>query len=173
MSNVHILLISPTNIHNTLFLNRRDGKPGSLFWFTFPYRSDDMALIDAPRMPRMPTSTSRTVLNFLLPNFASSMSISTKSSPLPSPFPTPRNLVSLSPLVEGQGQVPRKFLSSKKILLVDDTPSIIKMVGRLLKVTPPSPPPNPIIPPPFLPPPPNPSLPPPPTPFIPPPPPSL
>ena len=45
-----------------------------------------------------------------------------------SAFPSPR-CVSVASLVEGQS--PDNHLS-KKILLIDDTPSIIKVVGRLL-----------------------------------------
>ena len=119
-------------------LNRCVGQPGSLFWFTFPYRSDDTALSSARRMPRLRPSTSRTVLSSLLPNITTTtLFLNTPlSTPLPSAFPTPRAPTMVLPtLVDGQGQEVRKSLPSKKILLVDDTPSIIKVIGRLLQVT--------------------------------------
>ena len=105
-------------------MERRDGRPGSLFWFTFPYRSDDTALTNvSSRMQSRKTSN--------LPNVTMSLSsiletsLSPQGDPPPSAFLTPRTTSSLDE-VQPNG-------ASKKILLLDDTPSIIKVVGRLLQ----------------------------------------
>ena len=137
--------------YQSLCPNRRDGQPGSLFWFTFPYRSDDTALTSAPTstMPRMPTSTSRIILSSLLPNFTSSFS--SMDCPLSSLNPANIPVYTLSTAVPPSAFSPplsvrESSSASKKILLVDDTPSIIKVVGRLLQVFDiipfPSPPPS-------------------------------
>ena len=140
---------------NTPISDRRDGRPGSLFWFTFPYRNDDTALSSRSRLPRLRTVTSGTGLGSFLPQLTSSMSLPTSNTPLLSPLSSGFHTARSAPLRgdgqghglglglglgrgQGQGQRLGKLLPSKRILLIDDTPSIIKMVGRLLQVTPPS-----------------------------------
>ena len=100
------------------FTDRRDGQPGSLFWFTFPYRRDDTVLTNAPRM-HISSSSRRSSLQ---QNVISPLPSMVGTPPL-NAFPGP-SLVEVQPLSQ-----------SKKILLLDDTPSIIKVIGRLLQVT--------------------------------------
>ena len=124
-------------LYHTSFCYRRDGKSGSLFWFTFPYRSDNTAQLSLSKT-QSPVSSHRNSFSFV-PNYLTSAVSNALESPTsfstmggdslpPSAFPSPQH-VSASSFVEK----PSPDHHSKKILLVDDTPTIIKVVGRLLQ----------------------------------------
>lgn len=87
---------------------RKDGKEGCLFWFTIPYKADEaMAHIEHSPSP-------------LKSEYLREISI-------PLVAQLPENLASLSP-------TPPTFKFSKlKILLVDDSPTILKMTALMLR----------------------------------------
>ena len=90
---------------------RADGEPGSLFWFTIPFRPDESSL---SLMSRSGSSTT-----FLAVTPKCSPSVSSRKRPM-SPAP-----VLLSP----RAVETRKF----NVLVVDDAPLIVKMTTMLLQ----------------------------------------
>ena len=130
---------------------RRDGRSGSSFWFSFPYRPDDTVTSSALHTPvQSPRREERSNLpppvNFRMEDIEAALlggSISRDVSADPlgrSGEGTAAKAVAVPPMVPGElalsvglalKQAPT--VAPLRILLTDDTPSILKVVGRLLR----------------------------------------
>ena len=129
-------------------MRRRDGLQGSLFWFAIPYRPDEASALLASKEAlnaaklEMYVSRSHSVESLMMSKMkienkpppililSSSSSASTSSSPGNGGAGP-----SLVPTASSGTPVPQssKLTKTLKILLVDDSPAIIKMTGMMLK----------------------------------------
>ena len=103
---------------------RSDGSPGSAFWFSFPYRPDettvdvvyDINSRDSSRLVSRRTSVNQSRRTSLLPQQSQQSST-----------------VKITKFQGKEMRVSCKGIPLFKILLSDDTQSILKVVGRMLK----------------------------------------
>ena len=126
-----------THVHPSSFY--LSGKPGSTFWLCFPYRPDHAAASLSCRqstdLDRANSDSSFESLASLLPD-----------SPSFSALPTPKSrtmAMSFDHAVDGllppilvpdaSPSCKKDTMAAKRILLVDDSPPILRIVGRLLE----------------------------------------
>ena len=121
--------------------NRSDGKQGSLFWFTFPYRPDTSASMEFKlELPTLELPTEYRYSTTGLPMEALMETPTTATAP-PSPVTGLFGSSTGSPTrksFEGRSKSrsslqPTLVIPPLRILLVDDSSAILKITGRFLK----------------------------------------
>lgn len=116
---------------------RRDGRQGSLFWFSFPYRPDAEAArsVDADDRQRVIIGKSyegfhRVDCSWNNKVSSSSLQCSTHAN---SSVSTPLHLSIQNPRKENPGSGRASFTSSRRVLVVEDTLSISKIIKLMLE----------------------------------------
>lgn len=107
-------------------MRRRDGKQGSLFWFAFPYRPDESKKESCPECPQQRRSSVEFVekINLRTRSSSKTASVSFASSHHPpKPLPPPPGAINEED----------KVGENHTVLLVDDSPSIVKITTMLLR----------------------------------------
>jgi PleD family two-component response regulator len=99
---------------------RKDGKQGSVFWFSFPYRPDTHYMSHVPSVSAMPTES-------MLSNYSSNLVDNNSKAVLTNP-------PLLNQTIDVSLESPMKPIPKLRILLTDDSPSILKVTSRFLKM---------------------------------------
>ena len=117
---------------------RGDGSPGSAFWFSFPYRPDETTIDDVHRFNSQQGSRRTSAIAAYQSNRdKSDMNTTIRGRQVPSPevvinykqSPTARSIK----IFGKETRVSVQGTPLLKILLTDDTQTIIKVAGRMLR----------------------------------------
>ena len=101
---------------------RKDGKQGSVFWFSFPYRPDTHYMSHVSSVSAMSTET-------MLSNYNNSTLYESNSKSTDVLTNPPLNQT-----IDVSQESPMKPIPKLRILLTDDSPSILKVTSRFLKM---------------------------------------
>lgn len=121
--------------------SRTNGLQGSLFWFAIPYHPPPhfLTTLTTHSMGDLqkisPCSLSPVELELELSsqeNIAALMTSSIPFVPIPTPIPTPIPILIPNPLSISIPSIHRNQLGNLRFLVVDDSPSIVKVLNRVL-----------------------------------------